>query len=120
MCITMGSNLVNYPRDCRTPIADLITVKLLLSSIISMPHSKFMTLNLKNFYLMMPMKCYEYFHIKIELFPQDTINQYYLTSKVDHNGSVHCKVRCSMYGLPQAGIIVQELLEERLLAAGYS
>ena len=83
-CITMGSNLVNNPGDCGTPTADLvITVKLLLNSIISMPHSKFMTLNLKDFYLMTPMKHYKYFCMKIELFPQGIINQYNITNKVD-------------------------------------
>ena len=33
--LTMGGNLVNYPDDCRTPTADLPTVKLLLNSVIS-------------------------------------------------------------------------------------
>ena len=118
--ITMGGNLVNYPGDCGTPTADLLTVKLLLNSVISTPNSKFMTLDLKDFYLMTPMTRYEYFRMKIELFPQDIIDEYDLTNKVDHNGNVHCEVRRGMYGLPQAGIIAQELLEERLQAAGYS
>ncbi len=91
---------------------DLLTVKLLLNSIISTPNAKFMTLNLKDFYLMTPMKRYEYFHMKLELFPQDIIDKYDLTSMVDHNGNVHCEVQRGMYGLPQAGIIAQELLEE--------
>jgi hypothetical protein len=56
MRVTMGGNLVKYPGDCRSPTADLITVKPLLNSIISMPHSKFMTLDHKDFYLMTPMK----------------------------------------------------------------
>ena len=113
----MGGNLVNYPGDCGTPTADLLTVKLLLNSVISTPNAKFMTLDLKDFYLMTPMKRYEYFRMKIELFPQDIIDQYDLTNKVDHNGNVHCEVRRGMYGLPQAGIIAQELLEECLKAA---
>jgi hypothetical protein len=116
----MGGNLVISPGDCGTPTADLLMVKLLLNSIISTPHAKFMTLNLKDFYLMTPMKRYEYFQIKLELFPQDIIDKYDLTNKVDHSSNVHCKVRQGMYGLPQAGIIAQELLKERLLAAGYS
>jgi hypothetical protein len=33
--ITMGGNLVNYPGNCGTPTANLLTVKLLLNSIIS-------------------------------------------------------------------------------------
>ncbi len=118
--ITIGRNLVNFPKDCGTPTANLLTVKLLLNSIISTPNTKFMTLNLRDFYLMTPKKRYEYFCMKIDLFPQDIINEYDLTSKVDHNESVHCKVQQGMYGLPQAGIIAQELLEERLKKASYT
>ena len=103
--VTMGGNLVNFPGDCGTPTADLLTVKLLLNSIISTTNAKFMTLNIKDFYLMTPMKRYEYFHMKLDLFPQDIIDEYDLTSKVDQNGNVHCEVRRGMYGLPQAGII---------------
>ena len=50
--------------------------------------------------------------MKLELFPQDIIDKYNLTSKVDHNGNVQCEVRQGMYRLPQAGIITQELLED--------
>ena len=50
--------------------------------------------------------------MKLDLFPQDIIDEYDLTSKVDQNRNVHCEVRRGMYGLPQAGIIAQELLEE--------
>ena len=31
----MGENLVNYPDDCGTPTANLLTVKLLLNSKVS-------------------------------------------------------------------------------------
>jgi hypothetical protein len=58
--------------------------------------------------------------MKLDLFPKDVINKYNLCNKVETNGNVHCEVRCRMYGLPQAGIIAQELLETRLLKAGYT
>ncbi len=58
--------------------------------------------------------------MKLELFPKDVIIEYNLCNKVDSNGNVHCNVRQGMYGLPQAGIIAQELLEERLRKAGYT
>ncbi len=38
--ITMGGNLVNYPDNCGTPTADIITVKLLINSIISTNNAK--------------------------------------------------------------------------------
>ena len=81
----MGGNLVNFPMDCRTPTADLLTVKLLLNRIISTPNAKCTTLDLKYFYLMTSMKRYEYVRMKLELFPQDIIDKYNLTNKVDHN-----------------------------------
>jgi hypothetical protein len=74
----MGSNLVNYPNDCRTPTADIITVKLLLNSIISTDYAKFMTLDLKDFYLMTPMTRYKYFCMKLDLFPDNIIEEYKL------------------------------------------
>jgi hypothetical protein len=74
-CITMRGNLINYPDDCGTPIADLLTVKLMFNSLVSTPNAKFMTIDIKDFYLMTPMDCYECFRMKIELFPQDIIDE---------------------------------------------
>jgi hypothetical protein len=92
----MGGNLVNYPDKCGTPTADLPTIKLLFNSIISTNNAKFLTIDIKDFYLMTPMKCYEYFHMKIDLFPKDIINEYNLHDKVDANVNVFCKVRRGM------------------------
>ncbi len=39
---------------------------------------------------------------------------------VTEDGYVYCKRRKGMYGLPQAGSIAQELLEQRLSKVGYS
>ena len=66
--ITMGGDKINYPGDCGTPTADLLTVKILFNSIVSTPGAKFMTLDIKDFYLMTPMDRYEYFRMKLDLF----------------------------------------------------
>jgi hypothetical protein len=102
-CITMGGNLINYPGNCETPTADLLTVKLLLNSIISTPKARFMSLDLKDFYLMTSMKRYEYFQIKLELFPQEIIDLYNLQNKADHNGksAVGCRVLPRQASLPK-------------------
>ena len=52
---TVRGNLIAYPGDCGTPTVDLLTVKLLLHSIIYTPGSKFMTIDIKDFYLNTPM-----------------------------------------------------------------
>ncbi len=103
--ITMGGNLINYPGNCGTPTVNLLTVKLLLNSIISMRNKKFMSIDIKDFYLNTPMARYKYFRIKLELFPKDVIIEYNLCDKVNSNGNVPCEVQRGMYGLPQAGII---------------
>jgi hypothetical protein len=59
-----GGDLINYPGDCGTPTADLLTVKLMFNSIISTSNAKFMTINIKDFYLMTPMDRFEYFRMK--------------------------------------------------------
>ena len=52
--LTVCGDKINYPGDCGTPTADLLAIKLLLNSIISTPRAKFMTMNIKNFYLNTP------------------------------------------------------------------
>jgi hypothetical protein len=66
------------------------------------------------------MSWYKYFRMNFELFPQDVIDKYSLQNKVDANGNIFCEVKQGMHGLPQAGIIAQELFTEQLLKAGYT
>ena len=42
-----------------------------------------------------------------------------LKAKAMEDGYVYAKVRKGMYGLPQAGILAQKLLQKRLNAEGY-
>ena len=84
--LTFGGNNLSVPIDCGTPTADLLTVKLLLNSVISSPGAKFMTLDLKVFYLNTPMERPEFLRIKIDHFPQDIIDHYCLKDKVDDKG----------------------------------
>ena len=45
--------------------------------------------------------------------------KYNLRDLVDKDGWVYIKIRKGMYGLPQAGIIANQLLEKRLSEKGY-
>ena len=56
--ITLGGNLINYPGDVGTRTADMLTVKLLLNSVISTPGTKFMPLDITNFFLIAPLERY--------------------------------------------------------------
>jgi hypothetical protein len=61
--LVAGGDRVHYPSDAGTPTADLLTVKLLLNSIILTENARFMTMDIKDFYLDTPMACYEYMHL---------------------------------------------------------
>ena len=117
--LAVGGGRINYPDDCGTPTADLLTIKLLLNSTISTDGAKFMTLDIKNFYLNTPLKRFEYLKLRLTDLHDDSIEQYDLKSKATANGYVYIEVRKGMYGLPQAGLLTQQLLTERLNKKGY-
>ena len=58
--LVAGGDRVHFPGDAGTPTADLLTIKLLINSIISTDGAKFMTMDIKDFYLNTPMARYEY------------------------------------------------------------
>ncbi len=79
-----------------------------------------MTLDVKDFYLNTPMVRYEYVWIKNDDIPDEIIVEYNLGYKVSNDGHIHVEIQKGMYGLPQAGILAQELLEKQLHEHGYS
>ncbi len=117
--LVAGGDRVHYPRNAGNPTANLITVNLLINSIISTTGAKFMTIDIKDFYLNTPMARYEYMQLKLSDMPDDIIEHYNLRAITTADGFVYCKIWKGMYGLPQAGIIAQQLLETRLAAHGY-
>ena len=51
--------------------------------------------------------------------PEDVIEHYKLRDIATPKGYVYCKIQKGMYGLPQDGIIAQQLLKGRLEKHGY-
>jgi hypothetical protein len=103
-----------------TPTADTTLVKILLNSIISTKEAWCVTLDIKDFYLNTPMKRYGYMRLKLADIPEEIIEEYNLREIVTDDSYVYCEIRKRMYGLPQAGFIAQELLEQQLSKVGYS
>ncbi len=69
--LTVGSNCITYAGNNSTPTADLVTAKLLINSTILTPNAKFYVMDFLNFYLMMPMKEYEYMHLCLDPIPNE-------------------------------------------------
>ena len=97
----------------------MLVAKILFNSVVSTRNAKFMTMDISNFYLMTPLKRPEYIHISIKDIPEEIINEYQLRKLVDDKGSIPIQANRSMYGLPQAGLLANELLEKRLNKRGY-
>ncbi len=114
-----GGDRVHYPGNAGTPTANLLTVKILINSIISTAGAKFMTMDIKDFYLNTPMARYKYMQLHIADIPDNVLEHYNLRDKATSDGYIYCKIQKGMYGLPQAGIIAQQLLKERLQKHGY-
>ncbi|KAL7489682.1 hypothetical protein ACHAW6_015527 [Cyclotella cf. meneghiniana] len=96
----------------------MITVKILLISVISTKTAKFMTIDIKDFYLNTPMNRPESMRLKLSDIPNNNAVLYKLRD-IAHDGYVFVRIQKGMYGLPQAGIIAQQLLEQCLQANGY-
>eukprot|EP00804_Cyclotella_cryptica_P026336 CCRYP_007671-RA/>CCRYP_007671-RA protein AED:0.18 eAED:0.21 QI:0/0/0/1/0/0.33/3/0/1086 len=116
--LTVGGNRITYPGDCGTPTADMLTTKILLNSVISTKGARFMTIDIKDFYLNTPMVRPEYMRLKLSDIPDHIIKLYKLDKLVTTDGYVYVLIQKEMYGLPQAGIIAQQLLEKRLALKG--
>eukprot|EP00804_Cyclotella_cryptica_P006783 CCRYP_019522-RA/>CCRYP_019522-RA protein AED:0.43 eAED:0.43 QI:0/0/0/1/0/0/2/0/364 len=61
----------------------------------------------------------EYMQLKLSDIPDHIIKLYKLDKLVTTDGYVYVLIQKGMYGLPQAGIIAQQLLKKRLALKGY-
>ena len=109
---------IKYQGDTSAPLAHLENSKLLFNGILSKNNAKFMTLDMSNFYLMTPMKDYRYLQINLSTTLEEIIKELNLHN-ISHNGWVHTGIRKGADGLPQTGMLANELLEKRLAKAGY-
>jgi hypothetical protein len=100
---TAGGDKINYPGEVATPTAEMLVAKILFNSVISTRGAKFMTIDISNFYLNTT---------QTTDIPDEIIHEYRLKKKVDHKGFVNLEVTKGMYGLPQAGLLANELLEQ--------
>ena len=71
---TIGGDRIDYPGNTSTKTADMTNVKTMFNSVISTRNARFMTGDLKDFYLGMPLERYEYIRIQLKMIPQAIIN----------------------------------------------
>jgi hypothetical protein len=106
--LTMGGDRLDYSGDVATSTANITTFKILINSTLSNEESAMMMMDIKNYYLGTP----------LPRFPEEIVQKYNLNA-LAVNGWVYIEIRKGMYGLKQAGLLANQLLQTRLAPFGY-
>ena len=99
--VTISGDRLDYDRFIYTVLASLTTVKLYLNSIISTPDTRYMSLEIKDYYYGMPMDNFEYAQLPLSLIPPEIIEQYDLAN-LAVNSQVFCEIQQGMPDLKAA------------------
>ena len=117
--LTVGGDRLPYAHDSSSPAASLLDAKLIINSVISTPGSRFISADIKDYFLCSDMDEYEYIRIPYKWIPEEIRKQYNLQDFVEPDGYVYCEVRKGMYGLKQAARLAFEQLVKNLAPHGY-
>jgi hypothetical protein len=77
-----------------------------------------MMMDIKNYYLGTPLPRFEYTKMQLSRFPEEIIQKYNLNA-LAVDGWVYIEIRKGMYGLKQAGLLANQLLQTRLAPFRY-
>jgi hypothetical protein len=119
MGFTVRGDRINYPGKVATLTAEMLVAKMLFNSVISTKGACFMTMDIFNFYLMTSLHCPDFICIKLSDIPNEVVKEYKLREKATKNGSIYIRAKHGMYGLPQAGLLANELLKKHLNKHSY-
>lgn len=122
---TAGGNILkhSYPGETSARTADMEVVKALIHSAASdrsrdSDSGRFLTLDIKDFYLGAPLDRPEFVRINLRFIPPEIVDEYKLQAYI-HNDAILFQIDKCMYGLPQAGFISQRQLFKHLALHGY-
>jgi hypothetical protein len=116
--LTVGGNRLDYSGDVTTSTADITTFKILINSTFSTEDAAMMMMDIKNYYIGTPLPRFEYMKMLMSCLHEEIIQKYNLnTLAVD--GWVYIEIRKGMYGLKQAGLLANQLLQTCLAPFGY-
>jgi hypothetical protein len=116
--LTVGGDILNYSGDVATSTADITTFKILINSTLSTEDAAMMMMDIKNYYLGTPLPRFEYMKMLLSRFPEEIIQKYNLNA-LGVDGWVYVEIIKSMYGLKQAGLLANQLLQTHLAPFGY-
>jgi hypothetical protein len=110
--LTVGGDRLDYSGDVATSTADITTFKILINSTLSTEDAIMMMMDIKNYYLGTPLPRFEYMKMLLSCFPKEIVQRYNLNA-LAVDGWVYIETRKCMYGLKQAGLLANQLLQTR-------
>jgi hypothetical protein len=110
--LTVGGDRLDYSGDVATSTADITTFKILINSTLSTEEAAMMMMDGT------PLPRFEYMKMLLSRFPKEIIQKYNLNA-LAVNGWVYIEIRKGMYGLKQAELLANQLLQTRLAPFGY-
>jgi hypothetical protein len=116
--LTVGGDILHYSGDVATSTADITTFKILFNSTLSTKDAAMMMMDIKEYYLGNPLPRFEYMKMMLSRFPKEIIQKYNLND-LTVDGWFYIEIRKGMYGLNQAGLLANQLLQTRLAPFGY-
>jgi hypothetical protein len=116
--LTVGDDRLDYSGDITTSKADITTFKTLINSTLSTEDAAMMMMGIKNYYIGTPLPRFEYMEILLSRFPEEIVQKYNL-NVLAVDGWIYIEIRKGMYGLKQAGLLANQLLQTRLAPFGY-
>jgi hypothetical protein len=116
--LTVGGDRLDYSGDVATSTADITTFKILINSTLSTEEAAMMMMDIKNYYLGTPLPRFKYIKMLLSLSTEEIVQTYNLNA-LAVDGWVYIEIRKGMYGLKQAGLLANQLLQTHLAPFGY-
>ena len=112
---------MTYNADAGSPAANMLETKIIINSTISNAHrgARFMSADLKDFFLATPMEGEEFMKVNYKHFPNNIKKRYKIQEKVTASGHIYIKIKKGMYRLKQAAILAYGNLKTNLKQYGY-
>jgi hypothetical protein len=116
--LTVGSDRLDYSGEVATSTADITTFKILINSNLSTEDAVMMMMDIKNYYLGTPLPWFENMKMLLSRFPEEIVQKNNL-NVLAVDGWVYIEIRKGMYGLKQARLLANQLLQTRLAPFEY-
>jgi hypothetical protein len=116
--LTAGGGRLDYSGNVVTSTTDITTFKILINITLSTKDAAMMIIDIKTYYVGTPLPRYEYMSMLLSRFPEGIVSKYNLKG-LAVDGWVYIEIRKGMFGLKQAGLLANQLLQTRLAPFGY-